>query len=323
MKLNKIFFLFGVAALSFMTSCGDDDYSAGEPATGNQLQSVTFGDKFKEQLEIDPAEPTTYTITVSRDAAYATEAASVPVKVLINTDNVYEVPSTVNFEAGKAEANLTVSYPKAEIGKEYKLEVALDDSYANPYKSQKTYLLAVTRVKWNDLGIGIFSEEFLDGKNGYFVKIQQKDTDKNMYRVINPYASYEGLKDAAQTILFTVLKDGGEDEKYGKFNYVSFETWSTGYYYKDTYLTTAVLPSSIEEDGDTDCRYYRDKGIIVLTPYFWVADLGGGFGAYKVYITMPNESIVGAVEGEVTEFSGLDSDEEEEEEDEEGGEDEE
>lgn len=319
MKLNKIFFLFGIAAVSFLASCGDDDYSAGEPATGNQLQSVSFGDKFKEQLEVDPADPTTYNITVHRDAAYTTEAASVPVKVLINTDNVYEVPSTVNFEAGKTEAELVVSYPKAEIGKEYKLEVALDDTYINPFKSQKTYFLAVTRVKWNDIGIGIFSEEFSDGKNGYFVKIQQKDTDKNMYRIIKPYASYEGLTNETNMIIFNVLGKGGEDETYGKYNYVSFETWSTGEYYENAHLITAVLPSSVKKDGDMDCRYYGDRGIVVLTPQFWVADLGGGFGPANVYITMPNESTVGAVEGEVTDFSGLDSAEEEDEE-EDGGE---
>ncbi len=320
MKLNKIFFLFGIAAVSFLASCGDDDYSAGEPATGNQLQSVTFGTKYKDQIEVDPADPTTYTITVYRDSAYMSEAASVPVKVLVNTDNAYEVPSTVEFAANKAEAELVVSYPKAEIGTEYTLEIALDDSYVNSYKSQRTYLLSVTRVKWNDLGMGIFSEGFWDGENGYYVKIQQKDTDKSMYRVLNPYAAYEDLKDEAKVIFFNVLKKGGKDEKYGEYNLVSFDTWSTGYYYQGAALTSAVMPSKVEQDGDNDCRFYTEKGIVKLTPAFWVFDLGGGFGVFDVYISMPNETTVGKAEGEKTTYTTLDQEDEEEESEENEGE---
>ena len=44
MKLNKIFLLAGIALAGVFASCSDDDdYTKGPVASGNQLQTVTFG----------------------------------------------------------------------------------------------------------------------------------------------------------------------------------------------------------------------------------------------------------------------------------------
>ena len=309
MKLNKIFLLAGIAAAGVLASCSsDDDYEKGAVATGNQLQAVTFGDDNIYSAELDPADPTELTITVYRDAEHAKEAASVPLKVITNTDDVFEVPATAEFAAGSAETIVTVTFADTEIGVPYSLEVGIDDEYVNPYVSVKTYAIEIQRVKWNPLGLCEYYDEFMNQDLGYYVEIQQRD-GTNTFRLLNPYeganADMENwagdLSQSADKVTFTIMNAGDVDEDGNTFYYVTFNSFATGFWYAEGAMVHAYLPSElaaefpkyddVSADDDEFSVYYPDYGTIILTPYFFVPNLKGGFGEYPITIVLPHEGI--------------------------------
>lgn len=299
MKLNKIFLLAGIALAGVFASCSDDDdYAKGPVASGNQLQTVTFGTDNIINAEFDPADPYEYTITVYRDSAYMAEAVSIPLKVLVNTDSVFVVPATVDFAAGAAEAQFVVKFPKAEIGVPYSFEVALDnDAYINPYSANTTtsFAMSIQLVKWNKIGLGTFNDTFLNGA-AYYVEIEQRDDVPTKFRILQPYAGANadpenwngGLVQSADKIFFEILpKTAQEDEEGDLYCNVSFDTWATGYWYQDALMVYACWESDYNDD--TDGVYYPDYNLIYLYPAYDVVGLGT-FGVKPVIITLPDGS---------------------------------
>ncbi len=308
--------LAGIVAAGVLASCSDDDYEKGAVATGNQLQTVTFGSDNIYSAELDPADPTSYTITLYRDSAYLSETISVPLKVITNDEDVFVAPSTAEFAAGSAEANITVTFDKAEVGVPYSFEIAIDNEYVNPYSAATTtsYAMDIQRVKWNSLGLVEFYETFISGKSdggtwGYYVELQQRDDKTNMFRLIEPYAGANANEDdwdgglylPAEKIFFEILSAGDVDDNGDEFNYVTFDTWETGWWYQGAYMVYAFLPSDLSSslvDDDELSVYYPDYGQIVLTPYYYIPGLGG-FGEYEVYIIIPEEAPAGAKAGDI------------------------
>lgn len=295
-----MFMLAGFVAAGVLASCSDDDYEAGAVATGNQLQAVTFGDDNIYTAELDPSDPTSHTITLYRDSAYISQAASVPLKVITNDDDVFAAPATAEFAAGSAETTITVTFNAAEVGVPYNFEIGIDDEYAHPYKSVTRYAITnLQRVKWNSLGLCGFYDMFLNGA-GYYAELQQRD-GTNKFRIIEPYAganadpdNWDGaLYQPAEKIFFEILKASDVDEEGDTFYYTTFDSWQTGYLYSGAYMTYAFLPSDLSADFAEDdelSRYYPDYGQILLVPYYYVPGVGG-FGEKNVYIVMPNDDI--------------------------------
>ena len=303
MKLNKIFLLAGIALAGVFASCSDDDdYAKGPVASGNELKAVTFGTDNMFSIELDPADPTTYTITLYRDSAYMAEPLSVDLKVLVNTDEVFVVPATANFEAGKAETQVVVTFDKADVGVPYTLEVAVDEAYVHPYKANSTtsYVLNLQRVKWNKLGLCTIDDRFLSEGFAYYAELEQRD-GTNMYRILEPYAGMNanpddadgGLVQSAEKIFFEILpKTAQKDDDGDVFCNVTFDTWATGWWYQDAYLVYAFLPSELaasQASKDALSVYYPDYGVIYLYPYYYIPGLGG-FGAdYPFIIGLPSD----------------------------------
>lgn len=158
-------------------------------------------------LELDPADPTTVNVTVVRRNTQG--ALTVPFEIQKNTDDVFTVTDAV-FADGQAETEITLSFPNAEIGKPYTLEITSSDpSVVSQYSAGAIYTIEVTRVKWND--VGFYYEETADGKKEkvegwamytddfissifpaaeaipYAVKLQERDDVKGVFRIINAY----------------------------------------------------------------------------------------------------------------------------------------
>jgi hypothetical protein len=296
MKLNKIFLLAGIALAGVFASCSDDDdYAKGPVASGNELKAVTFGTDNMFSTELDPADPTTYAITLYRDSAYMAEPLSVDLKVLVNTDEVFVVPATANFEAGKAETQVIVTFDKAEIGVPYTLEVAVDEAYVHPYKANSTtsYVLNLQRVKWNKLGLGTFNDTFLNGA-AYYVEIEQRDGTYK-FRMLEPYAGANadpdnwdgGLVQSTDKIFFEILPKTAQKDADGDVFYnVTFDTWATGYWYQGALMVYACWESDYNDD--TDGVYYPDYNLIYLYPAYDVVGLGT-FGVKPVVVTLPTK----------------------------------
>jgi len=299
MKLNKIFLLAGIALAGVFAACSDDDdYEKGPVASGNQFQTVTFGEDNTFSAELDPADPTTYTITVYRDSAHMDQAATIPLKVLINTDSVFVVPANVSFAAGEAETQFTVTYDKAEIGSPYTLEVAIgDDSYINPYSAATytSYVLNIQRVKWNKIGLGTFNDTFLN-QVAYYVEIEQRDDIPTKFRILQPYAganadpdNWDGALVGSEDIIFFEIfpKEADVDDDGDTYCPVSFDTWVTGYWYDADNVVIAFRPSDLGQSGDEESVYYPDYNTIYLVPYYYMPGLGG-WGLKTVVVTLPD-----------------------------------
>jgi hypothetical protein len=294
MKLNKIFLLAGIALAGVFAACSDDDdYEKGAVASGNQLQTVTFGAKNIYSAELDPSDPTSCTITVYRDSAHMDQAATVPLKVLTNTDNVFVVPASAEFAAGKAEAEVLVTFNNAEIGVPYDLEIGLDDSYVNPYSAAtfNTYAVSIQRVKWNDLGVGYWCDAFWYGYISE-VNVYQRDDQPATYRIESPYTD--------EYVQYYVEETGDEDTQTGTYQkWLVFNTTKTGLvtfnnFYINTYYAYygAEIYAQFYSGNAENCLVVKnDEGGIryfQINPRFYM-DGVGGWSAYFCYLVFPDQ----------------------------------
>ena len=256
MKLNKIFLLAGIAVAGVLASCSsDDDYEQGEVATGNQLQAVTFGNDNIYSAELDPADPTNYTITLYRDADHAKEAVSVPLKVITNTDGVFEIPATAEFAAGSTETTVTVTFDDTEIGVPYSFEVAIDDEYTNPYVSAKTFAIDIQRVKWNPAYVGTYTYSLFFAGDDEGLVLYRRDDDPTRYKIEH----WGGDVD----FFFTLNNNGG----------ISFNEFYLGYDHPTygevwVYDMNAVSPNSFEKGYYEDGVFYFQIGYHVSAGWY-------------------------------------------------------
>lgn len=199
--MNKVFKLTYLALVGVMASllnaCTNDfSYDgAGSDDTLASYGNIYFPTK-SYSVELDPTDPTTYTIEIMRSDA--TSAVSVPITVEGDDASVVTA-STAEFAADQTETTVTLSFPNAAIGTTYTVTLgAQGATYLDPCT------FSFTRVKWNDVGYYYdskgnkvegwcnFTEDFLTTFFGisnytYPVKVQERDDKPNYYRVLNVY----------------------------------------------------------------------------------------------------------------------------------------
>lgn len=207
--MNKFFkysltLMVGVFGLASCSS-SSDDYQKGTWDAAEGFASIYF-EKASESIELDPVEATVYTAKLNR--RNTENATTVKFEVTTNTDDVFTVSDAV-FAAGESEADVTISFPNAEVGKPYTLSItSTDPEFVSPkYSNDITYTLTVNRVKWNDVGFyydedgnkvegyAMFTDDIITGFYGvinckYPVRIQERDDLKGYFRVINLYEDY-------------------------------------------------------------------------------------------------------------------------------------
>lgn len=329
MKLNRIFLYGSIVLAGMLASCSSDDYEKGEVAAGNQLYAVTFGEDNIVSMELDPAEPTSYSITVYRDEAKSTDALSVPLKVLTNEEDIFTVPASVNFAAGSSEAEVEVTFNKAEVGVSYALEVALDESYVNPYKSSTTtsYAFEVNRVKWNSLGVGYW----FDGWWGdiFEVEIFQRDDKPLMYRCTSPI-------DDDYVLQYT--EAGYPYEPGAKTPYLVFTTtkedevlWDDYFLFNSVYSGYGDIWGAYDESVAENNVVVRNAegGIqyLQINPAYYLPSIEYVFGNEDLcYLIFPGQDLPEALQEDEEggdEDEEVEGDDEGDDEDEEGGDDEE
>lgn len=289
--MNKVFnyiklALVGLVAVG-VASC-NDEYEYTPVGAEAQTDGVYFATPSASE-EIDPTAATSYAITVSRKDS--TNAGTYKLNVLTNTDDAFNVPSTVSFAAGEATATVTVTFPKAGVGTTYTLKVAVDESETSPYAYYQCFTYKVTRVKWNDLGTAQFYDGFWYGFLTN-VTLQQRDDDPTTYRVNNPFTnelvSAYGEATGTYTDFITFSVD---EEDYISWNqYICINTTSSDYGVE----LLGWYPSSLREsiaDYDENSKVVRDEetGDILyfdIEPYWYMTGVGG-YGCYPIYIGMP------------------------------------
>ncbi len=141
-----------VAALvagAMLASCEDDDheYVPGEQDAADCMGVYFDADTPDEFLIMDEADYVT-TITVHR--LNSTSAASVPLVVTSTTDAIV-FPSTVDFEAGSADATFEIDFTNMPTKQQETFSVTVPDSYIAHYKATNFDFKATALAsQWED-----------------------------------------------------------------------------------------------------------------------------------------------------------------------------
>lgn len=199
---NFVKYLYALVLAAFVAvSCDivpveEKPYEPGTPDLEN-----CAGVYFPEQANtgdhvLDPADPTSLAFTVKRTNTEGQLA--VPVTVTANHEDIF-VLSSIVFNDGEDEADLTVNFPSADVGVKYTCTVeVVGDEYVSKYTANSAYVsFSVIREKWNDLGMATFTDDLFGGLYGsymppvtYQIQVLENDLKPGMYRLIDPYKNH-------------------------------------------------------------------------------------------------------------------------------------
>lgn len=294
MKLLNKYMFAAIAMTTALVSCGDDDNWAPGAAEDANATTVYFP-QTKISQELDPADPTTMTVEVARVGSTA-NALDVTFDEVKNTDGVYTV-SPAHFNAGEDKTTITLTFDKAEVGKEYNVEVNVPKDLRGKWYTEidggMSLNVSNTRVKWNNIGEG----QWLDGFwYGFWTPadVYQRDDDPNTFRIENPYTdelvNAYGQTTASYTkyLVFTVSKNG-------------YVTWTTPIHINTFntdygaeilgYLPSSLSSSQADKDELSFAEYNEDNSLRYLTidAYWYMSGVGGWGpdGSSACYLAMP------------------------------------
>lgn len=253
MKTIKKLGLVLCSALVFV-ACDtvSDDYKPGSWDAAGGFEDVSFVGKTSVSDELDPTDPTTATVTLKRKNTKG-ELVVTP-EVTVNDDSVFTV-TDFHFADGDSLATATISFPKAEIGTPYSLQLTVTDKkLVSSYSQAVLFNYSVTRVKWVSLGKGTYIDNVLptvwsitdiQSEPEFFIR----DDDHTRFRVKSPLATatfkYQGAtlpfvgefltpeeaEGLSDWFVFRILQKG---EKYGLVeeiqseDLVAFDEYFTG-----------------------------------------------------------------------------------------------
>lgn len=104
-------------------------------------------------------------------------------------DNVFNVPETVTFEAGKATAEVVISINEnMEPFKEYKIEVGLPEKYINPYKEDNYSIFNAKLIKedYAPYAKGVYAWGFMGMQ--YYQEVEYSEI-LGAYRLPSPWST--------------------------------------------------------------------------------------------------------------------------------------
>lgn len=286
-KLNKLFLAAAVLLTATFASCSsDDDFAAGpqSPAT-----AVTFTDATVGTVTTTPVQAAEVVLGLKRSTADLT-AMDIPVNVVRNDSNICKVPAVAHFEKDSTNATLTVTFPDAELGKDYKLILAIDKAYANQYANSTIQRTVKRDHDWENL-----SGELTDG---YFGKtfteltIQHAMDDTTLYRVVKPfYGAFEKADEAATYsapyLNFKISAEANDSTvTYETFKVGSYDNEGTPVQIYAYWKNDASLPEARQAKAAAGVSKLLNEKTVQLEPYYFIPALGGGFGIIPLTITL-------------------------------------
>lgn len=152
---------------------------------------VSFPEQDVTPYEVDPADASATTVTIYAQRRYPTGKITVPLTITqdpFDAEFVFENTDLV-FEDGQSEASFQVSFPKAEVGKEYVCHVMVTDpQFASMYKNDVTFIsFKFMKVSWETVATGVLNSWWEDGSNIPGVVFQHCVTYPERYRFLDPY----------------------------------------------------------------------------------------------------------------------------------------
>ena len=290
-RLNIISIITAAVCFGF-ASCADqaEEFKKGAVDAAN-CYGVYFPAQ-KTTVILDPADPTVDTILVARTK---TEGAITVPFTLKDANDIF-LASELKFEDGQTESYIALAFDSAKVGVTYKCSIAIEDpNYASQYTSNAIAIdIAVTREKWNSLGMASYSDYFFFNA-AFDVELLQNDNDPNKYRLIDAYkgidAAWAALErpttEPTSVFEFQVLKPGDEfaDVTITKKGLIAYPFIYTGcihpsYNDEIVLLHPCNFSSHAEEDTWTFNKVlqYQENGLpagIQIAPYYYMMQYGG------------------------------------------------
>ena len=304
--MNKLF--KNILYLSSLTLALASCQSEEKVAPGEQDVDGCFGVYFPAQedavdLTLDPADPTSATITVMRKNA----VGEITVPVTVQDTSGLFVWDPITFEDGQTETTFDLTFDNIGIGNAYQVSFTISDPlYASKYGANPVSLdFKVIREKWNELGTVDFSEDYYWGieipaDDPDAAVLYRNDLDTTLYRLENPFAKkYSGSFAKKQDwLVFKLLKPGdvlypgqGKYEtKITENGLVYFEDFNSGYvnsaYNEDIWI---MHPSGFSSAAGDETKWdnnkvlqYQPNGLpaaVQLAPFYYLKNEGGGWNA--------------------------------------------
>lgn len=196
MKINK-YILNGLFACSLMlfASCGAAELELGDsttPALDPNISGIEFSYLNPSSVEVPADAPA---IDVIMHRTKADDAATFPVTVVSDASEVFEVPASVSFDAGKSDAILKVVLKETgRDGDAHELKLAVDETEANPYTMGTSTYTVKVGLQWKELGVGYWYGNIVNvfyGVNALplVVNIETIETPNAIkFRFASPYA---------------------------------------------------------------------------------------------------------------------------------------
>jgi len=260
MKISRFLIIFFVAVTTMLVSCEEyEDTVEPSPTVSDDNPAVRFADDNSTFFEI-PSTVTAIDLTVIRSGSGS--AIEVPVTVIENTENAFDVPATLSFPAG--EDTVTFSLPisdNAPVGVDLAISVKFGDEFANPYKTEYAeYYGTVSILNWQPYAKGTYASAFF-GASWEQELYNAENTDK--YRFFDLYAV--GTH-------FNFLWDGGEAIT------PEYDTNADGYYiFKPGYIHPSYGEVTVLVDGNTNYTFYDEAGDYFQIEGNWTVS-AGSFG---------------------------------------------
>ncbi len=186
-------------------------------------------------------------------------SASVPVTITDNTDGVFVAEKNqFDFADGESKAYLAFNYPSIDDfgGEVYKLTLEVAEEMASHSGITKLEVTAQRKLTYNSIGKGLFYTNFFVSDEPWEVEVLKAE-EADYYILVEPYwPVVEGFN-----IVFQVID--------GK---IYFDQQPMGYLYEGT--------SMVHWLQDSDSSTFDGK-TFSFNPYFYVPDLGGGFGEIR------------------------------------------
>jgi hypothetical protein len=114
----KNFFNYSVALAALlmltMNACTEDCEYSPAPIPNNNDIVVSFSSDADNNMEVAPTDAKEMTIEVSRENTDS--EVSVPLKVMRNDENIFQIPGSVTFAAGKKTATVKITFPEIKEG---------------------------------------------------------------------------------------------------------------------------------------------------------------------------------------------------------------
>lgn len=198
MKISKIFLMAGLTMMTFVaTSCSSkDDWAPGEPTTSGG-QNVYLDTEESIALPLDG---NTFEVTFKRTATSGD--LTIPVNFSTSTPEIFtDVPSTVTFASGAAEAKITITCKSdMEVFHTYRATITIDQQYTTQYADAETNCpkaeLNVIKEDYKPFKNGTYYSQFFETEEAAVLEYSEM---KDVYRFKNVT---EG-----QTFTFTVDED--------------------------------------------------------------------------------------------------------------------